>query len=75
MSLLQKRPDDETALAVLSSGVSVFWNFFVASSRHSPFTRKQVERRVEIDRDAAKPAGELVHQDPSRDAGGIDRAA
>ena len=70
-----KRTDDETALAVSSSGFGECWNSYVASSRHSPFTRKQVERRVKVDGDTAKPASELVDHDSGRDAGGVDRAA
>jgi len=50
-------------------------NPYVASSRHSPFTRQQVERRVEVRGDTAKPTGKLVDHDSGRDAGGIDRAA
>ena len=38
-------------------------------------TREQVEHRVGVDGDAAKPASELVDHDSGRNAGGIDRAA
>ncbi len=69
------RPDDETALEVSSSGFGEFWNSCVASSRDSPFTSQQVERRVEVNRDASKPASELVDHDSGRNAGGVDRAA
>ena len=69
-----KRPEDEAALAVSPSGFGEFSNSYVASSRHRPFTSQQVERRVDVDRDAAKPASELVDHDSGRDAGGVDRA-
>lgn len=58
-----RRPDDETAPAVSSSGFGECWTSYVASSRHSPFTRQQIERCVRIDGDVAKPASELVDHD------------
>ena len=37
-----RTPENETTVTVSSSGFGELWNSYVASSRHSPFTRQQV---------------------------------
>ena len=46
-----------------------------AASHYGAFTGQQVQRGVKIQRDAAKPASELMDHEAGRDTGRVDRTA